>query len=340
MKKVYGLVLGLIFMASGACLYAFLLLLCPTQGDNLLFEETRISIGSVARNTADVKRSFKFQNFGKRPVGIASIKVSCGCSTADYSKKEFLPGEKGEIVVFFHPQRRDPGLHLLDFFVTAEPASEHHRLQLEVYVHEPIRVVPGAIDYGDYVRGAAPPRFTLLLNYSMNNLSVEQIESKNGFVQSPQSELAIKAAKAARIDIQPTGSEPAGRWKDTVSISINAADSLPITLHVSGRTHETAIYCKEASVDFGFVKNEQSPPRTIHVKALTALTFKVAKVSARGGLVRAEFGGDWNTSHEIVLQFERQGPAKSRIEGTIAVEIQDSNQGFHILEVPFSVYLL
>ncbi len=56
----------------------------------------------VKATADDVKAVFKFQNTGSTPVTISEVKTSCGCTTAALAKKDYAPGEAGQIVADFH----------------------------------------------------------------------------------------------------------------------------------------------------------------------------------------------------------------------------------------------
>ncbi len=44
-----------------------------------------------------VKIVFHFLNSGNKPLYLAEVKPSCGCTLADYTKSAILPGQQGEV---------------------------------------------------------------------------------------------------------------------------------------------------------------------------------------------------------------------------------------------------
>jgi hypothetical protein len=44
-----------------------------------------------------VKVVFHFLNSGNKPLYLATVKPSCGCTLADYTKSAVLPGQQGEV---------------------------------------------------------------------------------------------------------------------------------------------------------------------------------------------------------------------------------------------------
>src|SRR5437763_8122569 len=53
-----------------------------------------------------VVAKYRFTNAGKAPVTIDAVRTSCGCTTATLVKKEYLPGESGEIEARFEVGNR------------------------------------------------------------------------------------------------------------------------------------------------------------------------------------------------------------------------------------------
>lgn len=57
---------------------------------------TAYDFGQVELNQP-VTADFKFQNTGSQPLVIVSATGSCGCTVAEYTKGEILPGAYGEV---------------------------------------------------------------------------------------------------------------------------------------------------------------------------------------------------------------------------------------------------
>ncbi|WP_422360543.1 DUF1573 domain-containing protein [Reichenbachiella sp.] len=57
---------------------------------------TEYDFGQIEMNKP-VTADFRFQNSGATPLVIISAQGSCGCTVAEYTKGEILPGEYGEV---------------------------------------------------------------------------------------------------------------------------------------------------------------------------------------------------------------------------------------------------
>lgn len=62
---------------------------------------TEIDFGRIEFDKP-VTADFKFQNTGSTPLLIVSAQGSCGCTVAEYSKGEILPGEFGEVTATYN----------------------------------------------------------------------------------------------------------------------------------------------------------------------------------------------------------------------------------------------
>ena len=70
--------------------------------------DTVVNFGTVPQGQK-VKITFKFQNTGMKPLFISSVRPSCGCTVANYSKGAVLPGEQGEVTGEFDSNHGNPG---------------------------------------------------------------------------------------------------------------------------------------------------------------------------------------------------------------------------------------
>lgn len=69
-------------------------------GAILKFKKSKLRFGFVHEGDT-VKLTYHFENAGSAPLLISEIKVTCGCTVADFPKTPLLPGQKGVILVRF-----------------------------------------------------------------------------------------------------------------------------------------------------------------------------------------------------------------------------------------------
>ncbi|CAN5471567.1 hypothetical protein BH10BAC5_BH10BAC5_12500 [soil metagenome] len=77
------------------------------SGAAISFEELQYDFGKVDQGEL-LEHIFKFNNTGSEILIIQSVQSSCGCTGATIGdKKEYAPGESGEIKVTFNTQGRE-----------------------------------------------------------------------------------------------------------------------------------------------------------------------------------------------------------------------------------------
>lgn len=74
-----------------------------TLGELLIVEQASWSFGDIAEDGGTVEHTFSFVNNSSKPVVILEVMTGCGCTTASYSRKPILKGERGEVKVVFNP---------------------------------------------------------------------------------------------------------------------------------------------------------------------------------------------------------------------------------------------
>ncbi len=76
----------------------FIALACFGQGPELAIQRSEIDLGHVAQGET-VSATIDFENIGSEQLTISDIKTSCGCTAAKLEKKQYQPGEKGQVQV-------------------------------------------------------------------------------------------------------------------------------------------------------------------------------------------------------------------------------------------------
>lgn len=91
-------------------------LLCSLadHAQEITFAETEYDFGTIEEVGGDVSHDFPFTNTGDKPLFISHVVTSCGCTSAEWEKGPYQPGEKGVIRITYHPEGRlDEHLYLV-----------------------------------------------------------------------------------------------------------------------------------------------------------------------------------------------------------------------------------
>jgi len=73
----------------------------PSKGSIITFEESSYDFGDIKQGDV-VEYTFNFENSGNKPLILANVKTTCGCTAPTWPKEPVMPGESGEILVRFN----------------------------------------------------------------------------------------------------------------------------------------------------------------------------------------------------------------------------------------------
>ena len=82
-----------------------LLLASSSAGQALQWQETTLVRSAVAKNEK-IEATYSFTNNTTNTVRILSVTTSCGCTAGKPQKQEYVPGEKGSLLVSHDPEGR------------------------------------------------------------------------------------------------------------------------------------------------------------------------------------------------------------------------------------------
>jgi hypothetical protein len=85
---------------------------------------------------------FKYENTGSKPVHIASVHTSCGCTVATLKSNDVAPGEKGEITATLNIGNRTGTQHKIVTVTTDDPANPSTALTLNAVIPSLLQVQP------------------------------------------------------------------------------------------------------------------------------------------------------------------------------------------------------
>ncbi|WP_034257005.1 DUF1573 domain-containing protein [Adhaeribacter aquaticus] len=72
-----------------------------TDGPVITFTENKFDFGTIKEGDV-VNHTFTFKNTGNQPLLISDVRVTCGCTTPDWTKTPVAPGKTGFITAQFN----------------------------------------------------------------------------------------------------------------------------------------------------------------------------------------------------------------------------------------------
>ena len=104
------------------------------QGSALRFLSTTIDLGHISEEGGAVSKNVEAVNDGDNTLYILEVVATCGCTTANFEKRELQPGDTLSLGVQFDPMNR-PGRIDKSLYVTVSDCEEPLRLRLVGYVN-------------------------------------------------------------------------------------------------------------------------------------------------------------------------------------------------------------
>ena len=116
----------------------------PPSDARIKFDTMLHDFGKVGPDSAN-ECKFKFTNVGKDVLKIDRLQGTCKCTVPDLQKKEYKPGESGEITVQFHAPKfqGDTSQHVMVF--SNDSNNPRAELEIKAYVQVQVQVTPEQI---------------------------------------------------------------------------------------------------------------------------------------------------------------------------------------------------
>ena len=164
---------------------ANLLGLCEITAQDIVFNKTVYDLGTFSEDENPVTATYTFTNKTEAPLAVATVRTTCGCTTANYSKAPILPGKQGSINIVYNPAGR-PGVFNRSVTVFFSGKEHPFVLQVKGYVRpgKPRKYVGYAYVLGKLQLRATLVRFhPMKLGTQMQKSSVMVINSGNHSLQ-------------------------------------------------------------------------------------------------------------------------------------------------------------
>jgi hypothetical protein len=160
-----------------------------------------LDLGSVPEDSI-AHGTIEFMNGGDSTLIIGTIRTSCGCTVADLKKREYAPGEKGEIDVQFNTKGYSGMARksVMIYIDQGSPARAEVKLQTNVIAL--LEIDPSFVNFQDVTLGKQKIHRSLKLqNNYPDTLKVKDIETNlSGLDISPRS-FVIKPGAYQDVDL-------------------------------------------------------------------------------------------------------------------------------------------
>jgi Protein of unknown function (DUF1573) len=293
-----ALVLGLVCTGTATA---------STWADSL-FDELSRDFGSVPRGPT-LTHPFRIVNKTGAPVQIASVRVSCGCTSARALQTYLAPGQETAILVEMDTRRFAGAKNVTIYVQFSQPKFDEVRLWVQANSRDDVSVLPESLAFGKVKRGdAAPTSATVTflgnLNWQITGVSCDSNYIQPSFEQLRRTsgEVAYKLSAAVRPDA------PAGKWFTDVWVQTNNPGSprirVPLTVEI-----EAPLTVSPFTVGLGEVKAGKLAERKVLVRGVRP--FRIISVEGTDSVLSVrDSTPESKTVHVLTVTLQPQRPGE------------------------------
>jgi hypothetical protein len=113
----------------------------PASNARIKFDNVKHDLGQIAPDSRNNSK-FTFTNVGKDVLKIDNVKGSCKCTVPDLKKKDYAPGESGEISVEFHAPIYQGSTSQRVMVFSNDSENPKIELEIKAYVQSQVNITP------------------------------------------------------------------------------------------------------------------------------------------------------------------------------------------------------
>lgn len=192
------------------------------------FREEFYDFGSINRGDI-VEHFFEFFNIGDDTLKIAYISATCGCSAGLLNKREFQPGEKGNLIVRFNSTGKY-GIQTNKIFVhTNDPDNPIKVLTIRAEVISKIDTLNAAKivldrithDFGNIEEGKIHETLFVIKNMGRDTLEIQEIITSCGCTAAVPRKRRIAPNEQTEFKVQLDTTNRFGSLKNEIIVRTN-----------------------------------------------------------------------------------------------------------------------
>jgi hypothetical protein len=254
------------------------------------------------------------KNIYKEDVNIASVRTSCGCTTASIEKQILKSGEVGTILARYNTDTHYGKKGATITVVVNKPFFAEVQLRVDGYIRRDVVFNPGELEFGQIEMGSPVTKTVKVAYAGRDSWKILSVDSRLPFVSVRPREIS-RGAGLVNYELDVTVSEeaPAGFHQDSLIVRTTDANMtqvpLPLTLDVSN-----PISISPSTVNFGELKPGESFEKRFIVKGQGA--FRVTGGRCPGFEVTVTGGDRPKNVHAVQVRITPSAEAATTFNGS------------------------
>lgn len=303
---------------------------CAAQewADNM-FAVRSYNFGNIARG-AKAEYAFELTNLYLQDVHIASVHVTCGCTTPRIEKDTLKTYEKGTVIAHINSDRF-LGNQASTIVVTIDrPQYAQVQLYVKVHVFSDVLLEPSGVVFGNVVQGNRATRTVDVRYTGREDWQIVEVRSGNPHLAGKVTEIGRQGGQTRYALEVVLGKEaPLGYLKEYVWLITDDQRTKEIPVPVEGQV-QGAISVSPSSLFLGVVQPGQSITKQIVVRGQKP--FRISSVRGDCECLKAiaPAGQEARSVYLVPITFtarDRQG----KIAQNVSIE---TDSGQPVLKVP------
>lgn len=254
-----------------------------SQDPTVRFDMTEHDFGAIL-NVDSPKVKFKFFNDGGGTLIFRNIHASCGCTVPnlDSQKREYGPGESGNLEVEFHPKGKSGRSHTSVSLNTNDP--EHPNITLNIYadVHPVVKIEPPLVQFADVKKGEARTVEVRVLgrkpDFQATGVVIQSADETvvGKVLETEEVEVQGEKLRSTRISFNLKPDAKAGNIYATATITTNDPREEKVPVQIMGRINGD-LEASPPVVSLGMLAPGQQFSKQFRVSSRTKAPFKLSK---------------------------------------------------------------
>jgi Protein of unknown function (DUF1573) len=289
-----------------------------------LFDELSKDFGSVPRGPALIHH-FRITNTTSSPVTIASVRVSCGCVSAQPLKTHLNPGEETAILARMDTTRFSGVKSVTIFVQFSRPHFDEVRLLVQAVGRDDFNLSPDTLAFGQVKKGATPTVSNTITFYNSNPVTINDVRTETNYIKPTLKEISRQANVITyQLTAQLRIDAPVGKWYSDIWLKTNSPTlpqiRVPVTVEV-----ESALSVSPEVVALGDIKVQSEQERRIIVRGIKP--FKITSIDGKDDQVDIqESTNEEKKVHVLAVKFK--GAAVGELHRTVRLHtsLQEDNE--------------
>ena len=271
---------------------------------------------------------YHIKNTTQQPIHIASVRVSCGCTTATIMQQDVAPGQTSAIMAQMDTRRFSAAKTVTIYVTFDQPQWEEARLSISAYGRDDVTYDATGITFGSVTHGESGiARTTVTLRQT--NWAVTRAASDSAYVTPVIREVSRNGADVTyEVAAKLQAGLPIGRWTTDITLTTNSPVAptikFPATVEVN-----PALTASPGEVKLGAVSMGQPTESKLMIKS--PQPFKIKEIHGTTGVVATiPTADEARAVHVITVKFDAK--QSGQLDGKIHIVTDLPNE--NTMDVP------